>query len=413
MYRKILLSILLLTLCRASFAQIVVKEDSLSCSIYFHQAKWHFDPELRDNKKRLSQFIDDVYFRDSDSLMSVKRIQVNSGASPEGPQRFNDFLSDERAKAIINFLVKDTNLDSSQIMISSPGVDWEGLAQLVEETEGVPDKEEVLRIIRMKGYEHDDIAHRKLLIDLNGGVPYQWLYDNLFPLVRHSRVKVVYVSLIKQEYLKSRVSPIRYESLLESPESKIKIPRVLPALKDSLTFAVKTNLLYDAASALNAEIEFPIKNHWSVAVEYVFPWWETGNKYCLQMLELGVEGRYWFRNNYHNAHKLEGHFLGAYCMSSMFDFQWDYKPAYQGEYWSAGMTYGYSLPLCKSINMEFSLSVGYLSSAYRHYYPADDYSLLWRDRYKVGRISYLGPTKLKVSLMIPLHIPYTKKVPGL
>ena len=59
--------------------------------------------------------------------------------------------------------------------------------------------------------------------------------------------------------------------------------------------------------------------------------------------------------------------------------------------------------------MEFSLSLGYLSSSYRHYYPADDYSLLWRDKSKVGRISYFGPTKLKVSLVVPIRIPYKKR----
>lgn len=408
MYRRILLLVSLMTLCLSASAQIVIKEDTVQCSIYFHQAKWHFDPKLRDNGERLSRFVKDVYFREGDPTMSIKRVQVNSGASPEGPQAFNDFLSEERAKAIIGFLLKDTGLDESQILIHSPGVDWETLADLVERTEGVPDKEEVLKIIRMKGYENDDIAHRKLLEDLNGGVPYMWLYKNLFPLVRHSNARIVYVSRLKTYIPKCK--EIIYKPRFVAPENfSLEPPRVTPMQRDTLTFAVKTNLLYDAVSALNVEVEFPIKNHWSVAVEYVFPWWETGNKYCLEMLELGVEGRYWFRNNVYHAHKLEGHFVGAYCMSSMFDFQWDYRPAYQGEYWSAGLTYGYSLPIYKRINMEFSMSVGYLSSAYRHYYPADDYSLLWRDRFKVGRIGYFGPTKLKVSLMVPLHFSYNKK----
>jgi hypothetical protein len=59
--------------------------------------------------------------------------------------------------------------------------------------------------------------------------------------------------------------------------------------------------------------------------------------------------------------------------------------------------------------MEFSLSLGWLSSAYRHYYPADDYELLWRDKSKVGRINYFGPTKLKVALVCPIRIPYKKR----
>jgi hypothetical protein len=95
-------------------------------------------------------------------------------------------------------------------------------------------------------------------------------------------------------------------------------------------------------------------------------------------------------------------------MSAKYDFQWDRDPAYQGECWSAGFTYGYAMPIAKWCNLEFSLSVGYLSSAYRHYFPADDYSELWRDPNKQGRMSYFGPTKLKVALVVPLRLKYEK-----
>jgi hypothetical protein len=149
-----------------------------------------------------------------------------------------------------------------------------------------------------------------------------------------------------------------------------------------------------------------------MAVEYMFPWWERNNKYCLQVLELGVEGRYWFRNNEYKAQRLRGHFLGAYGMSAMYDIQNDYNPAYQGEFWSAGLTYGYAMPIGKKkrVNLEFSLSVGYLSMDYRNYFPASDYSELYINELGIGRIKYFGPTKLKVSLVVPINIGYNRKV---
>ena len=52
--------------------------------------------------------------------------------------------------------------------------------------------------------------------------------------------------------------------------------------------------------------------------------------------------------------------------------------------------------------MEFSVSAGYISSDYRHYQPDDGYDHLYRDKFKVGRMSWSGPTKLKVSLVLPL-----------
>ena len=99
-------------------------------------------------------------------------------------------------------------------------------------------------------------------------------------------------------------------------------------------------------------------------------------------------------------------------MSSKYDFQYDRSLNYQGEYWSAGLTAGYAMPIGrkKRVNLEFSLSLGYLQSDYRHYQPTGDYDKLIRDKYNIGKVSYFGPTKAKVSLVIPINIPGKKEV---
>mgnify|MGYP003302702508 CR=1 FL=1 len=83
MYRKTLLLLLLIVSCQIGFSQVIIQEDTVECSIYFHQGKSYFDPVYKDNGKRLKEFVNDVYFRSDDPSMSIKRIVVNSGASPE------------------------------------------------------------------------------------------------------------------------------------------------------------------------------------------------------------------------------------------------------------------------------------------------------------------------------------------
>ena len=169
---------------------------------------------------------------------------------------------------------------------------------------------------------------------------------------------------------------------------------------------VKTNLFYDLATVLNVEVEVPIAKRFSVMVEDVFPWWNIGNKYCLQMWEMGAEARFWFKPwEKKSTRKLRGWFVGAYGMSSKYDFQFDTSVNYQGEYWSAGVSGGYALSLGKKkkLSMEFSLAVGFLQTDYRHYLPTDDYLKLIRNPYNVGTVSYFGPTKLKVSLVVPIN----------
>lgn len=179
--------------------------------------------------------------------------------------------------------------------------------------------------------------------------------------------------------------------------------------------ALKTNLLFDAVTALNFEVEVPIGKRFSVMVEDVFPWWETGNKYCFQVWEMGVEGRFWFKPwKSIGTEKLRGLFVGPYVMSGKYDFQFDKSINYQGEFWSVGLTAGYSLPLGKKKwgNLEFSLSLGYLQSPYRHYLPTDDYVKLIHDPALDGTFYdiFLYPTKAKISLVVPLNFPTRKEV---
>lgn len=174
--------------------------------------------------------------------------------------------------------------------------------------------------------------------------------------------------------------------------------------------ALKTNLLYDALTVYNVELEFPIADRFSIAVENVFPWWEYSFFWCLQMWEMGVEARYWFSSwEPRSADKLRGFFAGAYGMSSKYDFQWLSDVNYQGEYWSAGITGGYSLPVGKRCRMEFSLGLGFLHSDWRHYFPTDVHDKLIRDIQNTGTVSYWGPTKAKVSLVVPINVKVAKK----
>lgn len=65
--------------------------------------------------------------------------------------------------------------------------------------------------------------------------------------------------------------------------------------EDTRTIALKTNLLFDAATILNGEIEVSLFDEFSIAAEIIHPWWVLKDKqHALQVRALNVEGRYWF-----------------------------------------------------------------------------------------------------------------------
>lgn len=169
--------------------------------------------------------------------------------------------------------------------------------------------------------------------------------------------------------------------------------------------AIKSNLLYDALTILNYSVEVPVfDKKASFLVYHQFPWWKSGqygNEFCLRFLSLGGEARWWFVSG---DKRLTGHFLGLYGESGKYDFQFREKVCRQGEFWSTGISYGYAMPLGRKqkVHLEFSLSAGYASIAFRGYIPSEDYEFLWRDPEEIGRWHYWGPTKAQVSLVVPI-----------
>ncbi len=174
-----------------------------------------------------------------------------------------------------------------------------------------------------------------------------------------------------------------------------------------MPFAVKTNLLFDLATIVNAEIEIPFRNRWSLDIEYCFPWWRLKEKnYTVQLISAGVEGRYWFGSKQSRALRdvLTGWFAGLYVGGGYYDFQLGKDNGIQGEFYiTSGISAGYAHSISRSLRLEYSIGVGYLQSDYRPYtyVKGTQYGDIKVREYpwEVLRQSWIGPTKAKVSLI--------------
>ena len=392
--------------CCVLTASAQLRSDSVR--VHFRQNQSVLDIHYLDNDRNFARMAERYLLYSRYPQYWLKGVRIVSSASPEALIPYNYDLSQRRAHAVLDYLKTHSVPDASLLQVHPLGEDWKTLRHLVEQDANVPYRSEVLEALCRypEGQEGEwDLK------SIAGGEAYRYLYNKVYPLLRQTNV--VFDVVKEREYQFPSRPSFKQSMALVSGLPQVPLYAFEPESKDTLTVAVKTNLLYDVVTVINVEVEVPIKNHWSVMVEDVFPWWEKGNKYCLQLWEMGVEGRYWFSDNRWHSQKLQGHFVGAYTMSGKYDFQWDKDVNYQGEFWSVGATYGYAKRISRLFLMEFSASVGFLSSAYRHYYPSDGYEMLLRDKYKFGRTHYLGPTKLKVSLVMPLHIRYKKKGGGL
>lgn len=185
------------------------------------------------------------------------------------------------------------------------------------------------------------------------------------------------------------------------PNEKDTFPQITSAKEKNPFVAVKTNLLYDAASALNVELEFPAGKQWSIAGEYIFPWrLQENDQYCFQLQSVTLESRYWLGNRAKRP-VLTGWFFGIYIGGGYYDFERDSK-GMQGEFFTTGLSGGFAHTLDKNGNfsLEYLLGAGYFSTRYRKYDPR-----FWLDhewhliRSQSGVFGWFGPTRAKMSLI--------------
>ncbi len=361
------------------------------------------------------------YLDNQSALKTIKRYFINSPridsiviysyASPEGPYRLNRRLAKERGERARRYLLENMasvrDFPDSLIIIKPTAENWEGLLDMVNRYYPYTDKQDVIRLLTREDVSND--LKKELLKKLNGGRPWRYIKAKILPNLRYATWVAEWVYVPQSPSLRiPAVETVKSTVQTETRHSPLKTPAPQPVLTDDegrkIILALKTNLLYDVLSLTNFSVEVPFwKNNMSLLYYHQFPWWTWGqadNEYCTRFLSIGAEARWWFKAK----ERLNGHFLGAYAESGKYDFEYQRSICYQGEFYSAGLSYGYAMPIGKRLNLEFSISAGYASIAYRGYTPSEDYEILWRDPNKVGRIHYFGPTKAQVSLVIPIRV---------
>ena len=413
--------------------------------VFFHFDKTDIDLEYLNNKANLATLRH--YLGISHGVDSVA---IYSYASPEGRQKHNQWLSEERAKSTKQFLLSHSPdssiLNAEMIRICPLSENWPGLIREVEKRYHRKDRERVLRILYNKNISDDTRKWR--LGRLDGGYTWSFLRRIYMPELRVATWVCVYGDIampFEVKQVPSSLIPRPSQDMDISDEVLARAPQedtVSQADRADSTqlsgkkrqglqkwvqepldpsqrtiVALKTNLLLDAVSALNYSIEVPVNEHFSLQYFQTTPWWNNKkNNFCLQFLSFGGEARWWFLPRTRAASPslkqrdaLVGHFLGAYGWGGNGDLQLGRNVCQQFDFWSAGLTYGYAMPVSKNLNMEFTLSVGYANINYQHYIPTDDFSLLVRDPELAGKLHYIGPTKAEISLVIPIRAKTNKK----
>lgn len=422
MRKRFIPSLLLATLLAGS-AQAATVSDSLRTTVYYRTASARLELPYMDNARHLSALGDSIRALEADPAAVLRRIRIQSSASPEGNSKFNKELARKRGEELRDYLKGNLSLPDSIFTLQSLGEGWDELAEKLARTD-VPWRDKALAIIRdtpewvvREGKVVD--GRKRQLMNLSGGRAWQYMMENLFDSLRSGALVVCEVE--RMEQVKPEPEPTSAEvrqatdmtadNTEETPSTEPESTATLynkedetvpqdntdkkAAEKKPFFMAVKTNLLYDAALVPNVGLEFYLGKGWSVCGDWMYAWWSKDAKHRYWRVYGGeLEVRKYFGRK--AAEKpLQGHHLGVYAQGLTYDFETGGKGYLSDFGYGVGVEYGYSLPVAKRLNIDFGLGVGYGGGKYKVYDPEDG-CYVYKETKKRR---WFGPTKAEISLV--------------
>lgn len=374
------------------------QEISDSLKIHFQQSKSLFNESVAGN----SQFYGSL----ADLLEMAKRkdveivsITVYGAASPEGGIGYNKGLSKRRADRIASYIAEVGGGRISPEVIAV-GRDWKGLYDLAVADSELPSREATLDLLCRLAMPNDKESEDRMFAQLkvlDGGKPYRYMYGRLFPELRKAGVKVVAVYRVDDLVSDGRVSPL--ETSFAEPNGisiSAKGDVMQEVRKKPWYVGVKTNMLYDALLVPNGGLEIYLGKNWSIDAYWMYAWWKSDRVHNYWRTYGGdVELRKWLGSAARRK-PLTGHHIGAYAQIVTYDFELGGR-GYLADRWSyaAGVSYGYSLPVAKRLNIDFSMGLGYMGGEYKEYLSQDGH-YVWQS---TKRRHWIGPTKAEISLV--------------
>ena len=397
----------LLTVCLIVGFQLATSQiykDSVF--VEFHQSRTDLDLNFKGNKTRIDSIIDNFTpSPESGVRYHLRSVNVVGAASPEGSTDFNKYLSEKRAYTIFDFMKGRGLATDSIASFTFLGRDWRGLQRAVEQDNNVPYRSEVLELLKDINSKNGITDPLDKLKFLHNGIPYAYLYRNIFPDLRMSKLVVGYDRMIPIVDI-GVANPVLlpFPANMECPE--LEFTYLTGEVKECRPFylGLKTNLISDILLIPHIGADLYIGKNWSLTADWMYGWWDKDRTHHYWRAYGGTLGvRKWFGKKA-SEKPLTGHHVGIYAGVVTYDFEFGGRGYMggrpHGTLWDrcnfvGGVEYGYSMPVSRRINIDFSIGFGYLGGRYLEYVPKDGF-YMWESTH---HLNWFGPTKAEVSVV--------------
>ena len=346
--------------------------DSLSVTVYYPCGSSII--YYKSNIHALDRFIHQVDSVGQRYIIKPVTLSIVSSASPEGGIMINRELSHSRGRSVLDYL--NTHSET-----------FRSISSLV-------------------------LCHTEELTTnhLLGMSP-----QDRYPAMRYARVTLHLAGEDKDSLITSSQPDIDSISSGDSgtPSTQVEIPAESATKPESLPdtpggkvspcrpcLFLKTNMLYDMLTFVNASVEIPLTKNITAEATLVYPWWRSTSRHkTIQMRYVAVTPRYYFNNADRSYTSL---FAGLTVGGGKYDLQWT-RRGVQGSMWHVSPVIGYSHHISKRWKMEYSASVGFVHTKYQKYTQTSDTpygEIKVKDYPWVSKVlNTVLPTSLNVSIV--------------
>ena len=160
---------------------------------------------------------------------------------------------------------------------------------------------------------------------------------------------------------------------------------------------LNTNLLYDVALTPNIGVGVYLGKDFTLYADWMHAWWSCHDRRRYWRVYGGdIELRRQLGHG-KSDNAFAGHYIGVYASLVTYDFQFGRKHTgvIGDKYnYAVGLSYGYTLPIAKRLDLNFSIGLGYMWGKYMKQHLVDEHDvwILTHNR------RWFGPTRAEVGL---------------
>lgn len=418
------------------------RADSVATALHFRIGQSTVIPAYGENASSLDTILRAI--EQYSAMGSDFSVDIIGLSSPDGGRARNLQLANERSensRSIIESRIPGT--PDIKFTLRNGGINWKGLRVLLQAVPDFEGRDEALALLT-------DIlpdgslpeASIEQLKHLKNGQVWSRLYSNFFPDLRKALVTVYPPPRLGRPSGLITVHEVPSDTTTGEPGAEYaaatdtvttvetEVIEIVEPLADAtasvpqsgqsrpMYMSLSTNVLYDAALLPNIVIEFYLGKNWSINGDWLYGWWDSNKRHRYWRAYGGDIGvRYWFGKAARRK-PLTGHHIGVYGQMLLYDFEFGGKGQMGGKpggniweksNYGASVEYGFSLPVGRRLNIDFTLGVGYLGGEYYEYRPEDGHYVWLRTKKR----RWFGPTKAQISLVWLLGRGNTNKKGGM